>query len=334
RRLAAGRDPRGLARDLRLLAALADGAPRGSLPEAAAAVRRVVEALARAGPTVVVLDDLQWADPELLQLLVAAGQEPWRGPILVLGLARPEVRLPGIPALELRPLDTTSGEELAARILGLPAPEGVVRAVLDRAGGNPFFLEESLAMLVEAGSLQRDVGGWRLRDPQDLLRVPSSVRLLLAARIDGLPEDEKLALRWASVAGDRAWDELLARGPHGASARRALRRLAARGILRRRERSQIPGAVEYEFRHALFRDVAYRSLARAERARRHLEAAGWLRERARDLPREPVALIAEHYERAWRLGAGGGDVAGMAASYLRRWADELRTYHPRAGEAV
>jgi tetratricopeptide (TPR) repeat protein len=160
------------------------------------------------------------------------------------------------------------------------------------------------------------------------------VRLLIAARLDGLPEEEKLVIREASVAGERVWDELLARGRGRPVARRALERLSARGLLRRRERSQVPGVAEWEFRHVLIRDVAYASLAWSERARRHLQVAEWLRERARDLPREPVAAIAEHYERAWWLGGGGAAVAGRAASYLGRWADELRTYHPRAAEAI
>ncbi|HWO71551.1 MAG TPA: adenylate/guanylate cyclase domain-containing protein [Actinomycetota bacterium] len=334
RRLAAGRDVRPLARDLRLLATIAGGGAGGSLPDAASAIRRVVEGLASAGPTAVILDDLQWADPELLRLIAEAGADPWRGPILLLGLARPGVRLPGIPALELHPLDPASGRKLASAILGPAAPDEVLGVVLDRAAGNPFFLEESLAMLIEAGSLRREPGGWRLRDPDALARVPSSVRLLIAARIDGLPGEEKLVLREASVAGERVWDELLARGRGLPAARRALDGLIARGLLRRRERSQLPGVAEYEFRHVLIRDVAYESLARSERARRHLQVAGWLRERTGDLVREPVALIAEHYERAWRLGQGGAEVARFAVSYLRRWADDVRTYHPRAAEAV
>jgi len=334
RRIAAGRDARPLARDLRLLATIAGGGAAGSLPDAACAIRRVIEGLASAGPTAVILDDLQWADPELLRLMAEAGAEPWRGPILLLGLARPGVRLPGIPTIELQPLGPASGRELASAILGPAAPEEVLGVVLDRAAGNPFFLEESLAMLIEGGSLHREPDGWRLRDPDALVRVPSSVRLLIAARIDGLPEEEKLVIREASVAGERVWDELLARGRGRRAARGALERLSARGLLRRRERSQVPGVAEYEFRNVLIRDVAYGSLARSERARRHLQAAEWLRRRSGDLVREPVALIAEHYERAWRLGGGGEDVARSAVSYLGRWADEVRTYHPRAAEAV
>jgi class 3 adenylate cyclase len=334
RRLAAGRDVRPLARDLRLLATIAGGGAGGSLPDAASAIRRVVEGLASAGPTAVILDDLQWADPELLRLIAEAGAEPWRGPILLLGLARPGVRLPGIPALELHPLDPASGRKLASAILGPAAPDEVLGVVLDRAAGDPFFLEESLAMLIEAGSLRREPGGWRLRDPDALARVPSSVRLLIAARIDGLPGEERLVLREASVAGERVWDELLAPGRGLPAARRALDGLVARGLLRRRERSQVPGVAEYEFRHVLIRDVAYESRAKSERPRRHPQVAGWLRERTGDLVREPVALIAEHYERAWRLGGGGAAVAGRAASYLGRRADELRTYHPRAAEAI
>lgn len=343
RRLAAGEDVSILLRDLRLLVTLAAGragsAP-GSLHDAVRAVRGVVERLARSGPTVVVLDDLHWADPDLLRVIEDVQRERWLGPVLLLGLARPELRLHGIPTLELQPLDVMSTRALASWVLGPSPPEDVLRVLIDRADGNPFFLEESLAMLIEAGSLQPEGGKWRLRDPDDLLRVPSSVRLLIAARLDGLPEEEKRALQDASVSGERTWDRLLARTVGEREAGRVLRGLQARGLLRRRRASLIPDAAEYEFRHILIRDVAYESLARSERSRRHIEVAEWLRGESPRMPQEPLALIAEHYERGWQLARSRApsqprpDVAGLTASYLRRWADEIRTFHPRAAEAI
>lgn len=342
RRLAAKEGSAAMLRDLRLLVTLAGGRAErspNSLHDAVRAAQSVVEGLARSGPAVLVLDDLQWADGDLLQVITDVSRKPWRGPILLLGLARSDFRVAGIPKLELPPLDDENARALASSLLGTPPSEDVLGVLIERAGGNPFFLEECFSMLVEAGSLKTDQRGWIVTDPEHLRRVPSSVRLVIAARLDGLPEAEKRALQDASVAGERTWDALLERN-FGERAGPLLRRLQSRGLLRRRPSSSIPDTTEYEFRHVLIRDVAYESLARTERARIHADIAGWLRERSPQMSREPVALIAEHYERSWHLSRSPSlnaqipDTARSAMSYLGRWGDEVRTFHPRAAEQI
>jgi tetratricopeptide (TPR) repeat protein len=113
----------------------------------------------------------------------------------------------------------------------------------------------------------------------------------------------------------------------------------ARGLLRKRPRSTIPGTAEYEWKHALIRDVAYGALPRAERARRHAQIAAWLRSTSR-AGGEPIASIAYHYECAWELAASktgpGPDplVAGQAADYLTRWAEQVFVWQARAAEPL
>ncbi len=327
-------------------AASSAGRPGGVSLDARAAVRPVIRALAGGRPVVVVLDDVHWADPDLLALLSDVRRSPWSEPVLFLALGRPEpddwyralprVRLGGLPAAEAR--------RILAGVLGGPAPPSLAGRIVERAGGNPLFLEESARMLVETGALVRAGPGWQAMDPSAIRSVPDSLRMLVAARLDALPADEKQALQDASIAGEVTWDGLIAhiadqpglRRP-GSSVREAVRRLEARDLLRARPVSQVPGAVELEFKHAVIRDVAYESLPLAERARRHRATAEWLREH---LGEPATASIAHQYERAWELGRsrtrreGDPALARLAAEYLRRWGDAVFAFHPRLAETL
>jgi class 3 adenylate cyclase/tetratricopeptide (TPR) repeat protein len=344
-RVAGSRRAGDLVRGLKLLLGTADPHtvrdPGAAAGEATLAARAVVEGLAREGPVIAVVDDLHWADAQLLDLLRAASAEPWTGPVLFLGLSRPEglEAADTLPTLELGALPTRRLRELGELALGPGAPARVLDRVAARASGNPLFLEESLSMLVESGALVRRDGGWVVADPELLDRVPATIRTLIAARLDGLPPDEKRVLRDAAVCGEAAWDRLLETMSGAVDARSALKRLVQRGLLRQRPRSAVPGADEYAFRHVLIREVAYESIPRRDRSGLHLDVATWLRE-ASGMPEEPVAELAHHYERAWRLSlsraAGTADpgLARLAAEHLGRWADRTFTYQARLAESL
>jgi predicted ATPase len=158
-------------------------------------------------------------------------------------------------------------------------------------------------------------------DPQLLDRVPATIRTLIAARLDGLPPDEKWVLQDAAVCGDATVDRLLDASSAVGDVRSALRQLVRRDLLRRRSRSRLHGGTEYAFKHILIREVAYKSLPRRDRCARHLRVATWLRQES-GVPEEPVAELAYHYEQAWRLSGprpaqpGDGELAGLAARYL------------------
>lgn len=333
-----GEDALALARDLRLLLGI-ERPPRRpeSIPDAVRAARAVIEGMARERPVTVVVDDLHWADPDLLRVIQSAQASPWRGPVLFLCLSRPERLAQTLPSLDLEALDEGGTRELAQEVLGSGMPQAFLEGLLARAGGNPLFLEESIGMLMEAGALVEEDGRWRLVHPEQLGRVPSTIRLLIAARLDGLPLGEKHVLQDASVAGEVVWDRLLEHISR--SARAALSALEARDLLRRRRHSLVPSAVEYEFKHVLIREAAYESLPRAERASRHLQIAQWLMGEA-GLADEPVALLAHHYERAWELSRSrtgpppSQETGRLAVTYLRRWADETLAYQARSAESL
>jgi class 3 adenylate cyclase/tetratricopeptide (TPR) repeat protein len=309
--------------------------------QALLAVRAVLEGLAREGPVIAVLDDLHWADGHLLELLRKARSNPWSGSVLFLGLSRPEAleAEDPLPTLRLGALPEQRLRELGELALGPGVPSQVLRRVAARASGNPLFLEESLSMLVESGALVRGAGGWVAVDTQVLERVPATIRTLIAARLDGLPPDEKRVLQDAAVCGEALTDRLLDGISAVGDVRSALRQLVKRDLLRRRSHSRLPGATEYVFKHVLIRDVAYESLPRRDRCSLHLRIASWLRE-ASGLPEQPVAELAYHYEQAWRLNrsraAEPADrrLAGLAAAYLGRWADVTFTYQARMAETL
>ncbi|MGZ5306763.1 MAG: ATP-binding protein [Actinomycetota bacterium] len=343
-RVGRGEDTRHVARGLSLLLGISDRAKghgaRGA-EDALAAARTVLEGLARERPVVVLLDDLHWADPAVVDALASVRSHAWSGPLLMVGLTRSESlhRLKALTRVELDAIPEEAMGELASLALGRKAFTPALRRVVTRAGGNPLFLEESLSMLVEAGALVSTSSGWIVADPQMLDHVPTTVRAMIAARLDGLPPDEKRVLQCASVSGEITWDRLLDRLAPGIEIPRVLRRLVSRDLLHRRRGSRARGANEFIFKHALIRDVAYGSLPRGERAHLHLEVADWLLEDA-DMPREPVDDLARHYAEAWRLSRSrtatraSSGLARSAAVYLGRWADETMAHQALLAESL
>ena len=329
----------GLVRDLRILLGLER--PHGRRPDAVEGLVRagrvMVEDRARHGLVVLLIDDLHWADPELLAVIGDANAGRWTGPIAVIGISRPEGVEPNIPSIELTALEPGDSRVLAEDVLGSDLPPDLLSGLVQRSGGNPLFLEESIGMLVESGAIEDVDGRWRIMRPHEIEDVPSAIRRLIAARLDGLPSDEKRILQDASVAGEAVWLGLLEHLSQGTDRRSALRALQARDLLRRAKRRTIPGEAEYVFKHVLIRDVAYDSIPRAERARTHLEIAGWLR--AHTAPEDPVA-VAHHYESAWRLlhtrtgPPPPPEVAALAVRYLRRCGDESFAYQARTAEKL
>ena len=301
------------------------------------AARLVLEDAARAGTVIVVIDDLQWADGSVQTFVADASRAPWDAPVLVLGLSREPIEL--IPTTELPGLELAAMRTLAEQLLGEAASADAVGGPLVRANGNALFLEEMVGMLVERGAVRRTDAGWELLDPSAVEQVPDSVRLVIAARIDALPPEEKQMLGDASVCGSTTWRALLDELSAVPQPGRVLRSLVDRGLLDRRPRSSVPGTTEYGWKHALIRDVAYGAMPRAIRAERHLVIAGWLRSTAAK-GREPVGAIAHHYERAWELerrrtGPGpSADVAALAAEYLTRAAEQVFAQQARAAEPI
>jgi class 3 adenylate cyclase/tetratricopeptide (TPR) repeat protein len=271
--------------------------------------RRFLERMAARLPFVLVLEDIHWADAGLLDFIEHLAD--WaRGPILVLTLARPEL-------LELRPgwgggkrnysaiyLDPLTPEEDAAMLedlLGGPLPPDLRRLVVERTEGNPLYTEEIVRMFVDQGVLRATKASrLELAQPVEQVEVPRSIHALIAARLDGLPPQEKLLLQDAAVVGRTFWSGAVARlaALDPVEVHAALGRLRVKEIITPREPPAFSGELEFAFRHVLIRDVAYESLPKALRATKHVDVARWAEERAGDRGDELSEVIAAHYLQA------------------------------------
>ncbi|MEP6759666.1 MAG: adenylate/guanylate cyclase domain-containing protein [Actinomycetota bacterium] len=325
-----------VASDLNVLLLGVPGSPSRTDRDLLHAARLALEAAARTGTVAVVLDDLQWADEAVVEWFSDAKRDPWAAPILLLGLSRESEE--GLDSLALPALDRASMDLLAQGLLGTDGAADAVRVPVTRANGNALFLEEMVGMLVERGALRHVGGAWQIAEPTLLDEVPATIRLLIAARLDALPSEEKRVLSDASVCGTVAWAGALEQLGDVDEIAGALTNLVGRGLLELRAHSTVPGTDEYGWKHALIRDVAYRALPKAARADRHMDIAAWLRD-VSSRGHEPVGAIAYHYERAWELRrdrTGPGpteELAALATAYLERRAAEVFLRQARASEA-
>ena len=245
-------------------------------------------------PLVLVIEDVHWAEPPLLELLERTVREV-RGPMLVVATARPDVAWTGgrrnVTTLELQPLARNDAFRLVAEL-----PMSLHAFLLDRAEGNPFFVEELTESLIDRGVLTPRNGRWAAAELPGRIATPDSVRGVLAARIDLLPAREKSALQAAAVIGRAFWEgpvrELI-----GDDADFAL--LEERDFIRRSAESRLQGEREHTIKHALTREAAYAGIPKAQRARLHAAFAEWI-ERRRERVDELASLLAHHYTEAVR----------------------------------
>ena len=221
-------------------------------------------------PLVLVLENLQWIDPETQALLDTLLERVGSARLLLLIDYRPDyehgwANRPGFTELRIDSLPRADADELLRTLLGEARAMRPLRELLTQRGsGNPFFLEEIVRALVETKVLVGERGAYRLAGELGALQVPATVQAVLAARIDRLPLDEKVLLQSASVIGSdvpQALLEAIAELP-AERVGPALTSLHNAGFLY--EASLFPDVV-YRFKSALTRDVAYDSLLREQR---------------------------------------------------------------------
>jgi class 3 adenylate cyclase/tetratricopeptide (TPR) repeat protein len=309
-------------------------------------VRRLLELVAAERPLLVVLEDVHWAEPTLLDLLESIVRDA-RAPLLLLASGRPELgqvrpalletrgrRL----VLELEPLGDEDCALLLRELLGADADARAIQAVTRNAGGNPLFLEETVRMLVDSGKL--DEADW----DGDALPVPSSLEGLIGSRLDALPSREKRVAQHASVAGSTFWSGAVAYLDEASpEPDEALTELERRDVVLERETSSVAAEREWTFKHVLLRDVAYGRLPKTRRATLHLRFADWIVAHP-GAEEEFVEIVAYHLEQACRLARAGDDRpldraldtltrAGERAE-RREGVREARRYYERALELV
>ncbi len=307
-----------------------------SAHEIAWAIRRLFEALARRRPVVLLVDDLQWAEPTFLDVLTTLVEFVEDAPILLLCLARPELLEGGRPSeatIHLQPLSETESMRLIDDVLGEAtltsrAREGILKA----AGGNPLFVEELLAMLVEQGLLQREDGEWITTEDLARIGIPPTISALLAARLERLEPRERAAIERGSVEG-----QIFHRGaivelspPEARSAvREDLESVVEKDFIEPAE-AAFSDEAAFRFRHILIRDAAYAAMPKKLRAELHQRFAEWLEQRAGDRIVEHEEILGYHLEQAYRLRAELAPVDAPGRELARAAARRLASAGQRA----
>lgn len=273
-----------------------DAALTGTAREqgARAAIGDLVRAAARRGPLLLLVEDIHWADAATLERIAALARVTADGPVLLVLTTRIDgdptrtalrdmVGQGRVTAFDLAPLAADSAVELASRFAGLDA--GALRDIVERAEGNPLFLEQ---LLLNAGS-------------SALAALPGSIQALVLARMDQLPVALRQLFQAAAVLGQRFSLEALRYLVADESC--DCGELVARQLLR-------PAGADWLFSHALIRDGAYESLLKSRRRELHARAAEWF------AARDP-GLCAEHYELAGDARAAGAYLAASSAEAQR-----------------
>jgi class 3 adenylate cyclase/tetratricopeptide (TPR) repeat protein len=295
------------------------------------ALTAFVRRLAQRTPTLLLLNDLHWVDELSLGILEHLFMDLQDAPVLIITFTRPvldpgaklrqvEARMTGdeYTPIVLRELDDGSSRELLLSLArGLDRWPVAVDAIMQKAQGNPFFIEEIVRSLVDASVLIASDGGIRVAGSLDHVSVPDTVWGVLAERIDRLPASEKTAIQSAAIIGRVFWQ---------GAVRELTRRDCAGelGMLRDREMvdriGPAPFAEDWEWRfyHALVQEVAYSSLLHEKRKHGHLSAARWLERSVGDRLKEYSTLLAHHYDLGedWEKTADYSEVAGDRAVSL------------------
>ena len=302
--------------------------------EAFWAVRRLLEVLGRRSPLVVVLEDLHWAEPTLLDLVDYLVGWTADAPVLLCCLARadlldvrPEWRVESERSapLVLEPLAPSESERMLASLLGggTLAPELAAR-ITAASDGNPLFVQELVRMLLDEGLLHREDGRWTFLGDASKLAVPPTIQALFATRLDRLPADERAVLQRAAAVGQEFWWSAVGDLSPEAERSDVGRRLQAlvRRELVRPARSLLTGEDAFRFAHALVRDAAYESTPKLTRAALHERTAAWLEDRAREAP-ELEELVGYHLEQAYGFKRELGPVDTEDLELARRAAARL-----------
>jgi class 3 adenylate cyclase/tetratricopeptide (TPR) repeat protein len=307
--------------------------------EIAWALRHYVEAVARTAPLILVIDDVQWAEPPVIAILEQFAERVSDVPLVVVCVARPEfleshrgwsAGQPNATTITLDPLNPNETSTLISRLLEIEAlPAHLRDQIIERSAGTPLFCEEFIHMLIDEGLVVREGANWRATGSIEEIRVPHGIHAVLAARLDMLALKERSMLQAASVIGQRFAHAELMGLVEGADIDSGLDSLRRKGLV---AGGDDPGE-EYRFRHLLIRDAAYASLPKADRAILHDRLRSVLEAESGD-PQQIAEILAHHAELSFifsRELAIDGDVIAERAGHTIRWllvmADRARTRH-------
>ena len=296
------------------------------------AIARLFEELARRRPLVVVFDDIHWGERTFLDLIETLAAKSWDAPILLLCMARTDLLelrpawgalASGATRLQLAPLSEDASERLVTNLLGpSELPAGVRRRITAATEGNPLFVEEVVAMLVDEGSTQDG----------SQISLPPTIQALLGARLDRLVPEDRAILERGSVEGKAfhlgAVVEL-SPADERPQVEERLSRLLEREFLEP-SRPGFVGERAYRFHHQLLRDVAYESLPKATRSELHERFAGWLDGKAANRVEEFDEILGHHLQQAYTYRSDIAPIDERGRALARRAGEHLGSAGSRA----
>ena len=314
-----------------------------------AVIEQLLLRLAEEKPVVILLEDLHWADHSSIELLGHLLPLTARGRIAIIGVCRSaneparnweklrpalEQQQERLTEISLEPLSTESSRSLIEQLLGGNfLPQKLSEEILDKSGGNPFFLEEVLRSLIERGVLARKERGWEVSALVETLRVPDTLQGVLLSRLDRLPEESKRVIQKAAVIGRVFFYRILEQmGGRQDQLDPQLSVLQEADLVR--ERSRVP-EVKYIFKHALTQEVAYQTLLTPARKLLHQKVGEAMEAIFAERIEEFSGLLAYHYfcaeswEKALQHSIESADGAFRVCAYA-----EARSHYRRALECL
>ncbi|CAN5710480.1 adenylate/guanylate cyclase domain-containing protein [soil metagenome] len=302
----------------------------GEREELFSAWRTFFERVSDHGPTVMLFEDLQWADPGLIDFIEHVLEWARGRPILIVTVARPEL-LDGRPtwgagqrnftSVQLEPLGDEDMRKLLSGVAqGLP--DHLTDQIVERAEGIPLYGIEMIRMLIDRGHLVAEGGAYRLEELPERLEVPETLHSLIAARLDALSPDDRHLLQDASVLGKTFTPDALTANSEQRDddLTERLRDLVRRDLLTLEVDPYSPERGQYGFVQGMIREVAYQTLSRRDRAARHARVASYFESLEDD---ELAGVVAMHYIEAHNAASGDDaeTLAAKARTFLTRAAD-------------
>ncbi|WP_437735081.1 TOMM system kinase/cyclase fusion protein [Sorangium sp. So ce1335] len=288
--------------------------------------------MAEKEPVALLIEDLHWADPSTLELLGQLIGEVGSSRVLALFTARPDFAPSWSPAavlqIQLGRLDRSEVEQMTTKVTeGRALPAEVVDTIADRTDGVPLFVEELVLAMIETGVLIKNDELYALAKPLAEVAIPSTLRDLLVARLDGMGRAKETAQVAAAIGREFTLDLLSAASPRGdAEAREDLDRLVAAELVHRRRRLKSDA---YLFKHALVRDAAYESMLKRSRQQVHARIAKALEEKTRETAVERPELLARHHAAAEQMREAVRYAQEAAMAALKRSAHAEALAHAR-----
>jgi class 3 adenylate cyclase len=314
------------------LLGVAEGA--ATADEVADAISRLLVAGTRERPLVVVVDDIQWAEPTLLDLLAGLPSSLAEAKVLILCLTRPELverRADWPVTVRLESFGADDLDGLLDAVVG-EGPSDVRARLGAASGGNPLFLEELVAMLVDDGVLERGDGTCTVHGDLGALALPTSLTALLGARLDSLDHAARATLERGSIEGEvfhRGAVTALADESARLTVRDDLEALTQKDLVRPAEAS-FAGEAAFRFKHLLVRDAAYQGTAKRLRAALHAQFADWLEGIVGARLAEFEEIVGYHLEQSYRYRTELGPADDEARALGVRAARRLTTAGERA----